>query len=157
MRPISTSVIFLIDGEALAMVRDRVHIPHFALLLLLTSLPNTVSASSRRKWLCNHKLSPYLHLSFQNHFQSLYLLFKIQWPNTKCITSSNSRSMFSFTLFLFLRYWNLNSGPTPWATPHALFCDGFCWDRVEQTICPGWLQTAILLISASWVARTTVW
>jgi hypothetical protein len=28
----------------------------------------------------------------------------------------------------------------------------FC-DRVSQTVCPGWLQTMILLISASWVAR----
>jgi hypothetical protein len=27
------------------------------------------------------------------------------------------------------------------------------WDRVLPTICPGWLQTSILLISASWVAR----
>jgi hypothetical protein len=28
-------------------------------------------------------------------------------------------------------------------------------DRVLQTICSGWLQSAILLISASWVARIT--
>jgi hypothetical protein len=27
------------------------------------------------------------------------------------------------------------------------------WDRVLQTICPGWLRTVILLISASRVAR----
>jgi hypothetical protein len=33
-------------------------------------------------------------------------------------------------------------------------CDGYFWDGgVSQTICPGWLQTTILLISASWVAR----
>jgi hypothetical protein len=31
----------------------------------------------------------------------------------------------------------------------------FFWDRVSQTICLGWLQTAILLISTSWVARIT--
>jgi hypothetical protein len=43
---------------------------------------------------------------------------------------------------------------TPWATPPApLFCDGFFLDRVSPTICPGWLQTPILLISASWVVR----
>jgi hypothetical protein len=24
-----------------------------------------------------------------------------------------------------LWYWGLNSGPIPWATPPALFCDGF--------------------------------
>jgi hypothetical protein len=36
----------------------------------------------------------------------------------------------------------------------VLFCDGFIWDRVSWTICPG-LWTTILLISASWVARIT--
>jgi hypothetical protein len=57
--------------------------------------------------------------------------------------------------FFFLQYWDLNSGPMPWATPPAFFCDMFFWDRVLWTICPGWLQTAILLISASWVTRIT--
>jgi hypothetical protein len=32
---------------------------------------------------------------------------------------------------------------------------GFFQDRVSQTICSGWLQTTILLISASRVARIT--
>jgi hypothetical protein len=45
----------------------------------------------------------------------------------------------------------LNSGPLPWATPPALFCDGFFQDRVF----PGWLRTSNLLISASWEARIT--
>jgi hypothetical protein len=58
-------------------------------------------------------------------------------------------------LFCFFHCWGLNSRPTPWATPPALFCVGFFWDRVSQTISPGWLQTSILLISASWVARIT--
>jgi hypothetical protein len=49
----------------------------------------------------------------------------------------------------------LNSGPIPWATPPALVCDGFFQDRVLQTICLGWLQTANLLISASSIPRTT--
>jgi hypothetical protein len=53
----------------------------------------------------------------------------------------------------FLCCWNLNSGPTPWATPlPALF---FFRHRVPQTIFPGWLWTVILLISASWIARIT--
>jgi TRAP-type C4-dicarboxylate transport system permease large subunit len=34
-------------------------------------------------------------------------------------------------------------------------CDGFFQDRVSWTICPGWLHTVVLLISAFWVARTT--
>jgi hypothetical protein len=31
----------------------------------------------------------------------------------------------------------------------------FFWDRVSWTICLGWLQTSILLIPVSWVARIT--
>jgi hypothetical protein len=31
----------------------------------------------------------------------------------------------------------------------------FFLEIVPQTICPGWLRTVILLISASWVARIT--
>jgi hypothetical protein len=34
-------------------------------------------------------------------------------------------------------------------------CDGFFGDRVFQTICPGWLRTSVLWISASWIARIT--
>jgi hypothetical protein len=37
----------------------------------------------------------------------------------------------------------------------STFCGGFFRDRVLRTICLGWLQTAILLISASWVTRIT--
>jgi hypothetical protein len=55
--------------------------------------------------------------------------------------------------FFFLRYCGLNPGPTPWTTPPALFVMGFFQDRVLWTICPGWLRTAILLISAFWVSR----
>jgi hypothetical protein len=33
------------------------------------------------------------------------------------------------------------------------FVMGFFWERISQVICPGWLQTAILLITTSWVAR----
>jgi hypothetical protein len=56
-------------------------------------------------------------------------------------------------LLLFLWYWGLNSEPIPSVTPPALSCDGFIWDRVLWTICHSWLQTMVLLISASWVAR----
>jgi hypothetical protein len=37
----------------------------------------------------------------------------------------------------------------------SLFCDGHFQDRVLWTICLGWLQTPILLISASSVVRIT--
>jgi hypothetical protein len=35
------------------------------------------------------------------------------------------------------------------------FVEGFFRDRVSWIVCPGWLWTVILLISASWVARIT--
>jgi hypothetical protein len=38
---------------------------------------------------------------------------------------------------------------------HSHSCVGCFLDRVLGTICPGWLQTSILIISASWVARIT--
>jgi hypothetical protein len=56
--------------------------------------------------------------------------------------------------FFFL-FWDLNWGPSPWATPPAHFCEGFFKIGSHGTICLGWLQTAILLISASWVVRIT--
>jgi hypothetical protein len=52
----------------------------------------------------------------------------------------------------FLQYWGLNSGPIPSATPPA---NGFYEIGSCRTICLGWFQTMILLISASWVARIT--
>jgi hypothetical protein len=55
----------------------------------------------------------------------------------------------------FFQYWGLNSGPTP-SAPRQPFCYVFFFffqDRVSRTVCPGWLQTSILLISAFWVVR----
>jgi hypothetical protein len=46
--------------------------------------------------------------------------------------------------------------PTTWATsasPVFFLFFFFFWDRVLRTICTGWLWTAVLLISVSWVAR----
>jgi hypothetical protein len=57
--------------------------------------------------------------------------------------------------FFFLQYWGLNPGFTTGATPPALFCERCFWDRVPWTIFLGWLQTTIILISASWVVRIT--
>jgi hypothetical protein len=68
-------------------------------------------------------------------------------------TSSPFCSLFYFILFFW--YWGLNSGPTPWPTPPAFFCNGFFWHRLLRTICLGWLRTAILLIYVSWVTRIT--
>jgi hypothetical protein len=35
------------------------------------------------------------------------------------------------------------------------FCSGYFGDGIQQTICPGWLQTEILLISASQIVSIT--
>jgi hypothetical protein len=48
-----------------------------------------------------------------------------------------------------LRYWGLNSGPSPWATPPDLFLWGVFEIESCRTICLDWLQTVILLISVS--------
>jgi hypothetical protein len=56
-------------------------------------------------------------------------------------------------LFLFvvlgfvLRAYSLSYSTSP------IFVIICFWDRVSWSICPGWLRTAILLISAFWVAR----
>jgi hypothetical protein len=51
---------------------------------------------------------------------------------------------------LELRAYSLSHSISPF-----FVCDGFFRDRVLITICLGWLQAAILLISASWIARIT--
>jgi hypothetical protein len=53
-----------------------------------------------------------------------------------------------------LKYWGLNSGPTPWATLPALFCEGLFQNRVSNYL-PGISLTVTVLISASWVAGIT--
>jgi hypothetical protein len=50
-------------------------------------------------------------------------------------------------LGLELRAFTLSHSTSP------IFCDRVFQDGVLQIICPGWLQTAILLIFASLVAR----
>jgi hypothetical protein len=40
-----------------------------------------------------------------------------------------------------------------WTTLSALFPVGYFWDRLSRAICPGWLWTVVLLISAFQVAR----
>jgi hypothetical protein len=61
--------------------------------------------------------------------------------------------LFLSFFFYFLWYWDLNSGPTPCATP-STSPFGYFQDGISQAICPlKWLWTLSLLISASQVAR----
>jgi hypothetical protein len=67
----------------------------------------------------------------------------------------------SFSFYLFI-YWliyfvvlGLELRASTLSHSASPFHNRYFWDRVLQTICPGWLWTMILLISASWVARIT--
>jgi hypothetical protein len=75
------------------------------------------------------------------------------WQNIiqhfKIVFTNNSFFFFFLIPKLELRAFTSSHSTSP-------FCDGYFFrDRVSKTICPGWLQTSILLISASWVARIT--
>jgi hypothetical protein len=63
----------------------------------------------------------------------------------------------SFFFFFFLSstgVWTQDLHLEPLHQP--FYCDFFFfWDRISQTICPGWLWTTVLLISASWIATIT--
>jgi hypothetical protein len=60
-----------------------------------------------------------------------------------------SRYIFFAVLGLELRAYTLNHSTRP------IFVMDCFWDRVSWTVSPGWLQTEIFLISASWVTRIT--
>jgi hypothetical protein len=80
-----------------------------------------------------------------------YVFFSPIW---KSVSQSNTLIIYIIIFFFFFcGTGGLNSGPIPWTTLPPLFYDGFFWERISQTICLGWLQTAILLTSASWAVR----
>jgi hypothetical protein len=60
------------------------------------------------------------------------------WHGVESVDSSQQNWHLVVFIYLFiLRYWVLNSGPSPWATPPALFfVKGFFWDRLSRTIVP---------------------
>jgi hypothetical protein len=46
--------------------------------------------------------------------------------------------LYSFIYLFILQYWGLNLGPTPQATPPALYCDGFYQEMGLKNYLP-WL------------------
>jgi hypothetical protein len=60
---------------------------------------------------------------------------------------------FYFFILFVLWYWRLNSGPIPWATPPAHFCDGVfeirSWELFAQVGFELWSSRSL----ASWVTR----
>jgi hypothetical protein len=83
----------------------------------------------------------------------------LPWPPVSRSTPLPNLCLLSFLLailgFELKASHLLNRYSTTWVTPPALFCTGYFWHRVSWTICLGWLQTTVLLISASQVARIT--
>jgi hypothetical protein len=85
------------------------------------------------------------HVHFELQGILLQMAVQRQWLTKRLI-------LFLALLEFELRAFTLNHSTS---SPQPFFGEGFFWDRVSQTICPGWLQTMILLISASWVAMIT--
>jgi hypothetical protein len=63
-------------------------------------------------------------------FSYLHWLFSLLWYTQWIIYLFPA-------LLIFVWCWRLKSGPTPSAIPPALFCGGFCQDKVSPTIRPG--------------------
>jgi hypothetical protein len=100
-----------------------------------------------------HRISQTLAFpGFEPQYFHLYLLHSWDYKSEPLTLGLKT------TFFVVLEFKLRTScllGRHTWATLPALFCLGYFWDRVSWTICPDWLQTVILLISASWVARIT--
>jgi hypothetical protein len=98
------------------------------------------------------------HTHTHRHPETVQLVINQYLPNLGLVWSASSLCFAEVWLLwlaiFFSLHWGLNSGPTPWATPPALFWNGFFQDRDSQTICPCWLWIMILIYD-SWVARTT--
>jgi hypothetical protein len=71
-----------------------------------------------------------------------------------CYYRQHNKHLLNFLFFFFvilefeLRTFALSHSTSP-------FLWRVFWDKVSQTICLGWLRTAVLLISTSWIVRIT--
>jgi hypothetical protein len=113
-------------------------------------------------WVTSPFLAQSINKSINKHFNTAPPLL-LPGLSTVALKNSESHSTFSpvclyhiTTLFCTTGAWNRGLHLEP--LHQSYFCDFFFfffWDRVSWTICPGWLQTEILLISASCRARIT--
>jgi hypothetical protein len=85
---------------------------------------------------------------FKPEFRSLGTLLLPQIFKTWEI-QFNSFFFFFLVQGFELRAYMLTLHPTPAPTAFLCVCNEFFRDSVKRTICPGWLRTEILLISAS--------
>jgi hypothetical protein len=97
--------------------------------VLIHTLANTLFFGSFRAWTQGYTLIGKTALPLKPLHQTCFVL-----------------GFVFFVPGLELRAYTLSHSTSP-------FYVKYFWDRVSQTICPGWLQAAILLISVSWVAR----
>jgi hypothetical protein len=74
------------------------------------------------------------------------------WATPPALSTTPLPSFFS-SLFFSTGAWTQDLYLEP--LQQSFFCNRVFQDRVLRIICPGWLRTAILLISASRVARIT--
>jgi hypothetical protein len=86
----------------------------------------------------------------QDHIWNYTILIKKQYSYFFAPPLLYTFIYFLVVLGLELRAYTMIHSTSPFVTV-------FFQNRVFWTICPGWLQTAILLISASWVAWVIEW
>jgi hypothetical protein len=92
----------------------------------------------------------------KKHFIGLFILVTIYLTFSYSTVALTSAWSISFHLVLcFFTVLGFEARAYTLCHSNSPFCfvKDFFWDRASQTICPGWLQAIILLISASWVAR----
>jgi hypothetical protein len=92
-----------------------------------------------------------LHVLF---IVSQFFFFIADCSNSSTLSASPEILLVRLSIFFFSTgFWTQGLHLEPLHQPFVW--KGFFWDRVSWTICLGWLQTAILLISISWIARIT--
>jgi hypothetical protein len=110
--------------------------------------------SKHSSWIKRQEWRAY-SATFKEHILGFHDAKALKSQGGRHITILKPWPFFFFFLFFFC-------GTGVWiqrlhleAFHQPFFLNGFFQDRVLWTSYPGWFQTMILLISASWVARTT--
>jgi hypothetical protein len=98
-----------------------------------------------------------MDLKVRNQMVTIWLL-----SMGRCRDSEKWPKHFNFLIFTFFVFYFIFGDTGAWIqglhfeTLHQpFFCERLFWERISRTICLGWLQPMILLISASGVAGIT--
>jgi hypothetical protein len=120
----------------------------FVIIILVDSTRQNI-----RKWYIKWDffLSKINTLDYTTNNCPLLTFWKVpkinKWINISCSPTTQVKYSTQFFLFFLLWCWGLNSGPTPWAIPPALFCDRCFRNRVLGTICLDGFELLCLLSS----------